>query len=292
MASLHRLGDRPVRQCRVLLMAVCGLLVVAGSVAVVRWGGLPFDGSGPAGVTAGRRYLRNVTVAVGSGVGAGLLMAGAGGRLVMRLLAVTAGDPAQGRRTEADEIVGRITVGGTIGFIVFTGLFFGLATGVVYLLVRRWLPAGRLGGIAYGGLLLLAAGTRVEPLRADNPDFDLVGPSWVALSAFAALVLLHGMLVAALAARYSAALPPLSSDIRVGLRYTPLLMLLPIFPVLAIVAAGGAIVVGINKIGLGEAAFGTSHRALVAGRAVLVLGALVLLPGFLSAVVDIAGRGP
>lgn len=43
----------------------------------------------------------------------------------MRLLAATAGDAAQGRRTEAEEIVGRITTGGSIGFIVFTGLFFG-----------------------------------------------------------------------------------------------------------------------------------------------------------------------
>jgi hypothetical protein len=107
------------------------------------------------------------------------------------MLAVTAGEGAQGRITEADEVVGRITVDGTIGFVVFTALFFGLATGVVYMLVRRWLPAGRLGGLAYGALLLLIAATRIEPLRADNPDFDLVGPSWLALLGFAALVLAH-----------------------------------------------------------------------------------------------------
>jgi hypothetical protein len=75
-----------------------------------------------------RRYVWYLTVAVASGVGAGLLAAGAGGRLVMRLLAVTAGPDAQGRVTEADQIVGRISVDGTLGFIVFTGLFFGLAS--------------------------------------------------------------------------------------------------------------------------------------------------------------------
>jgi hypothetical protein len=280
-------------QCRVVLMAVCGVLVVAGIAVVAAWGGRPFQPPDPAATTAGQRYVWNVAAAVGSGIGAGLLMAGAGGRLVMRLLAVTAGDGAQGRITEADEVVGRITVDGTIGFVVFTALFFGLATGVVYMLVRRWLPAGRLGGLAYGALLLLIAATRIEPLRADNPDFDLVGPSWLALLGFAALVLAHGMLVAALAARYSQALVPFSADVRVALRYTPFLLLLPIFPLLAILGAGGLVWVAINRAVSGPPATGgLSHRALVAGRTVLVVAACGLLPGFVSAVFDIAGRGP
>jgi hypothetical protein len=58
----------------------------------------------------------------------------------------------------------------------YTGLFFGLASGLVFLLVHRWLPAGWVGGLAYGVLLLVVAGTRLEPLGRDNPDFDLVGP--------------------------------------------------------------------------------------------------------------------
>lgn len=43
---------------------------------------------------------------------------------------------AQGRETEAQEIVGRISVGGTIGYVVFTALFFGLPTGAIHLLIR------------------------------------------------------------------------------------------------------------------------------------------------------------
>jgi len=271
-------------------MVVCGLLVVTGVVAVAAWGGRSFEPPSPT-ATVGQRYLWNVTVAVASGVGAGLLAAGAGGRLVMRLLAATAGDTAQGRITEADEVVGRITAGGTIGFVIFTALFFGLATGVLYLLVRRWLPTGRLGGLTYGTLLLLVGGTRVEPLRADNPDFDLVGPPWVALLAFAALVMTHGMLVAALAARYSSALAPLS-NIRDGLRYAPLVLVLPVFPVLGLFAVVGVLHAAVHKALRRPAAAGMSHRTLVAGRAVLILAALGVLPSFVSAVVDIAGRGP
>jgi hypothetical protein len=160
------------------VIGICVLLVLAGLVAVVRWGGLTVEpprapeqaGSAdptdppPVGLAV-RRYLWAVNLAVVAGVGAGVLAAGAGGRLVMRLLAVTAGDGAQGRITEADQVVGRISVEGTLGFVLFTALFFGTATGAAYLLMRRWLPAGRAGGVAYGALLLLLAGTRLEPLR-------------------------------------------------------------------------------------------------------------------------------
>jgi hypothetical protein len=62
-----------------------------------------------------RPELWSLTVAVTSGVGAGLLAAGAGGRLAMRLLAVTAGADAQGRITEAEQVVGRISVDDTLG---------------------------------------------------------------------------------------------------------------------------------------------------------------------------------
>ena len=159
-----------------VLMVVCGLLLLLGVVSVVVWGDGTVsepqlddgEGRGSAALAA-RRYIWYLTVAVVSGVGAGRLAAGAGGRLIMRLLAATAGDAAQGQETEADEIVGRISTGGTVSFIVFAALLVGLATGVLYMLVRRWLPDGRLGGLVYGALLLVLGATRYEPLRADNP---------------------------------------------------------------------------------------------------------------------------
>jgi len=275
-------------------MVLCGLLFVGGIAATARCGGLAFQSLDPAApVTVAQRYFWNLTVAVTAGVGAGLLVPGAGGRLIMRLLAVTAGDQAQGQVTEAEEIVGRISAGGTIGFVVFTALFFGLATGIVYMLVRRWLPDGRLGGLAYGALLLVLVGSRIEPLRADNPDFDLVGPSWLALAAFGALVVTHGMLVAALAAWYSRRLAPLSVSSWAWLGYAPLLALVPIFPVLAIFGAGGAVALLVGKtVPPSDPRPGMSYRALIGGRAVLCVAALVALPGFVSAVTDIAGRGP
>lgn len=57
-----------------------------------------------------RRYLWELDLAVITGIGAGLIAAGAGGRVVMRLLAVTAGDGAQGQITEAGQVVLAVAV--------------------------------------------------------------------------------------------------------------------------------------------------------------------------------------
>jgi hypothetical protein len=207
----------------------------------------------------------------------------------MRLLAVTAGDEAQGRITEADEVVGRISAGGTVGFVVFTALFFGTASGGAYLLVRRWLPGGRAGGLVYGVLLLLLAGTRLDPLRADNVDFDLVGPGWVSVVAFSALVLFHGMLVAALAGRASRAIPLLAREPWPVAAHAPLLLLVPLVPVVVILTVVGGLVVLATR---SPQVLGAWHaRWLVpAGQLVLALAVLASLPGFVSAVTGIIGR--
>jgi hypothetical protein len=279
----------------------CIALVLAGLAAVVRWGGLPVEppptpapptpadpaDPPPAGLVI-RRYLWYLLLALVAGATAGILAAGAGGRLVMRLLAVTAGADAQGQLTEAEEIVGRISVDGTVGFVLFTGLFFGPVSAAGYLLVRRWLPAGLAAGLAYGGLLLVIAGTRVEPLRRANPDFDLVGPGWVAVAAFATLVVFHGMLVAALAGRLSRALPLLAARPGAIAVHAPLLLVLPAPSVALVLVLVGALLVLVSRIPRVVAAW-QARRLVTLGRVALAVAALVAFPGFASAVVDILG---
>ena len=272
-----------------LLMAACGVLVALGIVAVVRWGGLPFDEGGEGSTAA--RYTRSVLVAIVSGLAAGALVAGAGGRLAMRALAATAGDRAQGRLTEADEVVGDITLGGTLGFMIFVGITFGLAAGGLYIVIRRWLPAGRLGGLAFGALLLVALAPQVDPIRRSNEDFDLVGPGWLALLIFGALALLHGMAVAALAARYSQGLPLLSASWRVVRRYWPMLLLAPLVVFVVPLVVLGLLVVVVSRLFGLEGA--SRRRSLITvGRVALIVIAVVSLPSFVSAVADIADRGP
>jgi hypothetical protein len=278
----------------------CIVLVVVGLLAIVRWGGLavqpppaPADddtvpADRPPVSLVVRRYLWYLTLAISSGVGAGILAAGAGGRLAMRLLAVTAGPTAQGQITEADQVVGRISAEGTLGFIVFTGLFFGAASGAAYLLLRRWLPGGRTGGVAFGALLLVLAGTRLEPLRPGNPDFDLVGPGWVSVAAFAVLVLFHGMLLAALAGRLSRAVPLLALNPRAIIAHVPLL-LLALGSVALVAAIIGVAVVSASQVPA-VAGVWRDRRLVTAGRVILSLVALAALPSFARAITDILGR--
>ncbi|HEY7606801.1 MAG TPA: hypothetical protein VID07_08515 [Actinomycetes bacterium] len=278
------------------VIVVCGVVLLAGLAAVVRWGGLavepppaPAPGDPPAVSLVVRRYLWSVNLAVVAGIGAGIMAAGAGGRLVMRLLAATAGDAAQGRITEADEVVGRISAGGTLEFVAFTALFLGTASGGAYLLLRRWLPGGRAGGLVYGALLLVVAGTRVDPLRAGNVDFDLVGPGWVSVVAFSALVLLHGMLVAALAGRASRAIPLLAREPWPVAAHAPLLLLAPLVPVVVVLAVVGGLVVLATRSRQVVAAWHASWL-VPAGQLVLAVAVLAALPGFVSAVAGIIGR--
>ena len=46
-----------------------------------------------------------------------------------------------------------------------------------------------------GALLLLLFGTRIEPLRPDTFDFNLVGPSWLNVVSFTVLALFPGLLL-------------------------------------------------------------------------------------------------
>lgn len=281
-----------------VLMAACGVLVLVGLLSVVFWGGLdvrpasevPADGPPPAGLVL-RGYVRGITLAIVGGIGAGFLVAGCGGRLAMRLLAATAGPEAQGRLTEAEETVGAITTGGTIGFIVFTGLFFGLATGVLFMLLRRWLPSGRLGGLTFGALLLVAAAPHVDPLRPENPDFDIVGPGWVAVVVFSAMALLHGMVVAAIAGRYSRVCPLIAPTPRGLITHAPLLVLGPGLLVIVPLAVGGVVAWLMTRYRSVVKAWRSGAVAPV-GRVFLAAGSLVALPWFVSAAVDIVGRGP
>ena len=278
------------------VVVACGLLVMLGLVAVLRWGAIGVEAPSaesnsadlPPPELVARRYVWYLTVAVVAGLGSGVLLAGAGGRLAMRLLAVTAGDDAQGQLTEADETVGRITVGGSIGFVIFTGLFFGGASGLLYLLVRRWLPPGRLGGLTFGGLLLVLFSTRIDPLRAKNPDFEIVGPPWLSVVVFVGLVLAHGMLVAALAGRYSRSLPLLSRRRGAIAGHLPLLLLATTGLGVVILAIVGILAVALSRLRPVLEVI-RSHRFVLVGRIALGVIVLVALPSFITSVSAILG---
>lgn len=140
----------------------------------------------------------------------------------------------------------------------------------------------------------MVAGTRIDPLRSENRDFDIVGPGWLALAIFSAVVVTHGMLVAALAGRFSQTLRPFSLQSRASLAYALLALLLPVFPALVALGIVGAGTVAFGRADANAPATGIAGwggpRWLLAGSAVLVVALLIAVPGFVSAAAHIAGR--
>jgi hypothetical protein len=274
------------------VVVVCLGLFLLGATAALRWGHLPIDppwtgrGEGDdddevAVVERVRRALWFLDVFVIAAVAAGLLVLGPGGRLVMRLLAVTAGDAAQGKVTEAEEIVGRTTVGGSIGFVLFVGLFGAFFLGALYGICRKWLPPARRGAAIVALLAGVLIATRIDPLRPDNPDFDLVGPGWLAVVTFVGLGVLTILTFAAVAGRVAQGLPLVNRRIGAIAAHAPLVLMIPAISLFAFVVLAAIVGVGLLCVPTFRRLW-ASDRVLLGGR--LVIGGVMLafLPGFVG----------
>lgn len=201
---------------RWIITGVCVVGVVAATAMAWRWRNLERidhpDADGLTGKAGVRRALRAVAVTIDSGMLAGILVLGLGGRLLMRILAATSDDAVQGRITDAEERVGEVTTDGTLGLVIFIGVFGGLLCAVAYRLVRRWLPARAWkAGVVAGVLLLGLAGRTTDLLDANNHDFDILSPAPLAVGLAVALMLLYGVTLAALHERLDRGLPDLST---------------------------------------------------------------------------------
>ncbi|MGH8985182.1 MAG: hypothetical protein ACRDY6_15065 [Acidimicrobiia bacterium] len=212
----------------VVLTAVCTIALATGALFALRWGRLRTDRlrATTVGEMSGRqmllRFLRVVAIGVAAGAASGVLVLGCGGRLVMRILAATSGDRAQGLLTEAEERVGEITFSGTFGFVVFIGIFGGIFGALVYLLVRRWLPGPAwVSGLVIGMLGLGFA--RLDPLDPGNIDFAILQPDWLAVLLLALLPLLYGVVVVSMIERLDRSYPTLAWRPGAILAHLPLL---------------------------------------------------------------------
>ena len=165
----------------------CAVAMVVAAVLAVRLRHTrrtpsPLSGREP----FGERLAVTVSRAGGMLLGAflaGVLTIGAGGRLMMRVLAATSSDDVQGLRTEADEIVGEVSVGGSMFLIVVVGIGAAVVGLALFSALRRWLPdrslAAGLVGVSIGaGLLVRPAGL----LSSTNSDFTLLTPVALAVA--------------------------------------------------------------------------------------------------------------
>lgn len=133
-----------------------------------------------------RGAIRSIAAALLAGAVAGFLVGGVLGRLAMRLLALTSPDIAQGRLTDDAARVGQFTLGGSLTLAIFLTVL-GAVAGLVYLLVRRILPASR--GLRVAGFALLTGTIAGAGLLHDHPSFDfhILQPTWLAVAMFLAI---------------------------------------------------------------------------------------------------------
>lgn len=114
--------------------------------------------------------LRDIARGGIAGVLTGLLVAGIGGRLTMRLAALIVPE-SLGRFTENGNRIGDITAGGTLGLILF-GLVVGLVIGAIWVLVSSWLPTGWTRGLWAAPITVVFGG--IALISGSNPDFGVL----------------------------------------------------------------------------------------------------------------------
>jgi hypothetical protein len=111
-----------------------------------------------------------------------------------------ANESTAGLITENGNEVGVVTLGGTASLVFFTALFLGIPAGLMYVVVRRWLPGASLAhGLVYGALLLVLFGGGA--IDADNRDFHLFGPPELGIILFSFLPFVFGVALADLVDR-------------------------------------------------------------------------------------------
>jgi hypothetical protein len=225
---------------------VCAVGVVAAVLALVR---LWDTTRTPSPSTADMGFGERLAVTVGRSAGmlagaftAAILVLGLGGRLMMRVLAATSSTSAQGRITDAEEIVGEVTLGGTVGLVLFVGLASGAVALAGYALLRRWLPdrslvAGLIAAAIGAGLLAQPTGL-VDP---DNPDFVILSPRWLAVLLCVGLIVLFGMVFGVLVDRLAPVWPRPSWSITGVAAVVPFAPLI-LAPPLAVVAVAAVLV--------------------------------------------------
>jgi hypothetical protein len=207
----------------------------------------PIAGTPPRSVEEGMAAtVRHTAIAaVGCGI-AGALVGGIGSRLVMRLGALAAPE-VRGALTENGNVVGDITIEGTIGLMIFAGVSSAIFGVGAYTVARPWLPRSTVArGLVFGGFLLALMGsTVVDPA---NADFVILGDRVLNVTLFSALFIAFG-LAASGAIAFLADRVPRAPALSPRMWALTLLCALPVVPGLAVVTLGFAPELGVPLVG-------------------------------------------
>jgi hypothetical protein len=184
--------------------------VASGPTAVV--GGPATTVDEPATTVGGRaaaspflEILRDIARGGFAGIIVGYFVAGLGGRLIMRLATILHED-AVGQFTENGELIGAITLNGTLALMFFGGLGMGLLAGVIWVIASPWIPGRRVRRALLTALAAIALGT--PPLvQRTNSDFFILDHDPLVVMLLIGLVGLVGFSLALVDGALDARLP-------------------------------------------------------------------------------------
>jgi hypothetical protein len=136
--------------------------------------------------------LRSLAAAVAVGALIGLVVAGAGARIAMGLIALADDREDFGSITASGASVGEITLGGTVA-VLATGVGLGIFGALLYVAVRAWLPA-RAGRRSLVFILIVLGLGLFVTIDGNQGDFVFVNTA-VSIVSFTTLLLLYALLV-------------------------------------------------------------------------------------------------
>ncbi len=169
------------------------------------------------------RSVRFATIATLAGFVTGFFVIGGGARIAMRLAAMLSDDRLQGVRTENQETVGEISLGGSFS-LMMTGAFAGIAACIVFLAIRAWLPRSGWKRALTTGFILFAASGSLFLESGNNRDYERFGIAGLNICLFTLLPFLFGMVIGSTTdwfeARLHGAMPRFSWSLRVLMKST------------------------------------------------------------------------
>jgi hypothetical protein len=139
---------------------------------------------------------RHITIAGFAGVFTGILVGGIGGRLFMRLAGAAAPQIAQGRRTEAGFTVGEVTFGGSLGLVIFIGIFTGVIGAILFVVFAPWIAWARgWRGVLFGVVLFAIGSATSDIMNPDNIDFRILENPVLLVAAIFLLFVVFGLVM-------------------------------------------------------------------------------------------------
>lgn len=127
-------------------------------------------------------FWRSLSAATWYGAIVGALIGGIGGRIAMRILFLTSPDKVKGVESDDGFIIGRFDAVSTLNLVLF-GALIGLAGGLMYLTIRKWLPdqtRQRSATVASGAAMVVGSAI----IHAEGVDFTLLSPRRLSVALF------------------------------------------------------------------------------------------------------------